>query len=154
MDYIQKKENDIDEEINKMSFDELIYLYLNPHSFVYNKLKPLIEHLKEKNNNIQSKYENLEKDKNSEVNMELKDSLVFNIKQLLNEKKKLQSKSKEEVRVLLKKEIEKYDNPENCFKRLKDKKINFKQFEEQFTKLGKDQNYYYYKLMYEIIKDD
>ena len=153
MDYIQKKENDIDEEINKMSFDELIYLYLNPHSFVYNKLKPLIEHLKEKKNNIQSKYENLEKEKNSEVNMELRDSLVYNIKQLLNEKKKLQSKSKEEVRALLKNELGKYDNPENCFKRLKDKKINVKQFEEQFTKLGKDKNYYYYKLMYEKIKD-
>ena len=154
MDYIQRKEKDIDEEINKMSFDELIYLYLNPHSFIYSKLKPIIEHLKEKNNNIQSKYENLEKDKNSEINMELKDSLIFNIKQKLNEKKKLQSKTKEEVRVLLKNELEKYDNPENCFKRLKDKKIDFKQFEEQFTKLGKDKNYYYYKLMYENIKDN
>ena len=86
--------------------------------------------------------------------MELRDSLVYNIKQLLNEKKKLQSISKEEVRAQLKNELEKYDNPENCFKRLKDKKINLKQFEEQFTKLGKDKNYYYYKLIYEKIKDN
>ena len=154
MDEIKKKEKDLDEELNNMTFDELIYLYLNPHSFVYNKLRPLIDHVKEKNNKIQSKYENLEKQKNLEVSLETKDSLIFNIRQLLNEKKKLKSKSKEEVGELLKKELEKYDNPENCFKRLKDKKINFKQFEEQFTGLGKDKNYYYYKLLYDKINEN
>ncbi len=154
MNYIKKKENDLDEELNKMSFDELIYLYFNPHSFIYNKLKPLMEQLKEKNRNIQSMYEDLEKNKNSEVKIELKNSLIFNIKQLLYEKKQFQSQSKEEVRALLINELDKYDTPENCFKRFKDKKINFEQFEEQFKRLGKDKNYYYYKLIYDKLKDD
>ncbi len=164
MNDVEQKENTLRNEINKMSFEELIYLNMNPNYFVYNKLKPLIDEIKAKNEQIQLKQKNLqniEENKNYEniketfAIKEQIDSLNVNINKLIEERDKLQYKTtKNEFLQLLDNELKNFENPEKCFTKLRDGKINPEEFEKQFSLFGKGKNYYYYKLIYDRINND
>ena len=164
MNYIKEKEKEIEREINKMSIDELLYLKLNPNSYVYNKLKPQIEQIQAKNKEVLLKKEKLQQinknieNKNISETDKLKeqiDKLYLNINNLLMQKENLNSKiPKNEFIRLLDNEIKKFDNPEACFSRLKSGKTDSKKFEKEFGNLGREKNYYYYKLIYDRIKND
>ena len=160
MDYIKEIEN----EINKMSIEELLFLKLNPNYYVYNKLKPQIEQIKKKKQRVQSKLEELENVQAIKENEDMRETTIlkdkieklnYNIKNLLEEKDKLSKKiPKNEFLNALNYEIKVFNNPDSCFARFKDKKINFEQFEKEYAELGKGKNYYYYKLIYDRIKED
>ena len=160
MEYAEEIEN----EINNMSIEELLYLKLNPNYFVYNKLKPQIDQIKKQKQRVQSKQEELENVQTVKINEDIKDTvklkeqidkLSSNINKLLKEKDILSSKMpKNEFLNELDNEMKKMDNPEACFSRLKDKKIDLEQFEKEFAELGKGKKFYYYKLIYDRIKDD
>ena len=164
MNYLQEKENEIVREINKMSMEELLYLDLNPNFFVYNKLKKQIEEIQAQNKQVQMKQEKYQNIANSIANEDMKETLMLkdqieklylHINKLLAEKEKLNYKiPKNEFLSLLENELKKYDNPDMCFLRLKDKIIDLEEFEKQFAELGKGNNYYYYKLIYKRIKND
>ena len=163
MDYIQEKENEIKNEINNMSIQELIYLNLNPNYFVYNKLKPQIKAIHDQNRQVQIKLEQLRDRKDNISNKDMKKALIFkeqieninsHIDQLSKEKNKLIFKiSKDEFISLLEKELKKFESPESCYRRFKKGK-NLEEFEKEFKVLGKEKNYYYYKLILERIKND
>ena len=164
MNYALKKEKEIEKEINSMSLEELLYLDLNPNYFVYNHLKPQIEQIKDRQKQIQMKQEELQNRTNYLAREELKEThmlreqiekLYFHIDKLLAERENLNYKiPKDEFLNLLDNELKEINNPDICFSKLKEKKINFQEFEKQFAQLGKNQNYYYYKLIYERIKND
>ena len=164
MNYLEQKENIIKKEINKMSFEELIYLNMNTNYFVYNKLKPEIEEIKAKNEQIQLKQQKLQNIQENITNKHIQETIALkeqidvldkNINILLAERDKLNYKiPKNEFLNLLDIELKKFENPENCFNRLKEGIIDSEEFEKQFTILGKGKNYYYYKLIYDRIKND
>ena len=164
MNYYQEKEQEILNEINKMTIEELIYLNYNPNYFIYNKLKPQIEEIQNKNKQIQLKQEKLqnmkEKLENENINETIKlkeqiEMLNYKIDKLIKERDNLNCKiPKNEFLSLLENELKKYENPESCFAKLKQGIIDSDEFERQFTKLGKEKNYYYYKLIYDRIKND
>ena len=149
--------NEIEYEINKMSLEELIYLELNSSMYIYKKLSPKIEQLKKLGNEINSMEEefNLLKFQKNDFDNNLKEQIENNstlINNLLEEKKILDSKvSKNEFIKLLNDELKKFDNPESCFNRFKDGIIDYNEFKRQYLKLGKDKNYYYYKLISDVI---
>ena len=164
MNYVEQKENIIKKEINKMSFEELIYLNMNQNYFVYNKLKPEIEEIKAKNNKIQLKQQKLQNIEENFTNENIKQTIALkeqiealdkNINKLLAERDKLTYKiPKNEFLNLLDNELKKFKNPENCFNRLKEGIIDSEEFEKEFISLGKGKHYYYYKLIYDRIKND
>ena len=164
MNYVEQKENTLRNEINKMSFEELIYLNMNPNFFVYNKLKPLIDEIKDKNKQIQlkqQKLQNIEENINNENIKEIFaikekiDALDVNVNKLIEERDRLQNKiPKNEFLQLLDTELKNFENPEKCFTKLREGKINPEEFEKQFSLLGKGKNYYYYKLIYDRINND
>ena len=164
MNDYQEKEQEIINEINKMTIEELIYLNYNPNYFIYNKLKPQIEEIQNKNKQIQLKQENLQNIKEKIENENLSETfklkeqietLNFKIDKLIKERDILIYKMpKNDFLPLLEKELKQNENPESCFAKLKAGKINFDQFEREFSKFGKDKNYYYYKLIYDRIKND
>ena len=164
MNDYQEKEQEIINEINKMTIEELIYLNYNPNYFIYNKLKPQIEEIQNKNKQIQLKQENLQNIKEKIENENLSETfklkeqietLNFKIDKLIKERDNLMYKMpKSEFLPLLERELKQNENPESCFAKLKEGKINFDQFEREFSKFGKDKNYYYYKLIYDRIKND
>ncbi len=164
MNYVEEKENTLKNEINKMSFEELIYLNMNPNFFVYNKLKPLIDEIKDKNKQIQlkqQKLQNIEENINNENIKEIFaikekiDALDVNVNKLIEERDRLQNKiPKNEFLQLLDTELKNFENPEKCFTKLREGKINPEEFEKQFSLLGKGKNYYYYKLIYDRINND
>ena len=149
--------NEIEYEINKMSLEELIYLELNSNMYIYKKLSPKIEQLKKLGNEINSMEEefNLLKFQKNDFDNNLKEQIENNstlINNLLEEKKILDSKvTKNEFIKLLNDELKKFDNPESCFNRFKDGIIDYNEFKKQYLKLGKDKNYYYYKLISDVI---
>ena len=161
MENIKEKEkllkNEIENEINKMSLEELLYLELNQNFYIYSKLNPQIEKMKKLGNEINTIEEefNLLKIQKSDFDNDLKEQFednVANINKLMEEKKKLDIKvSKTEFINLLNNELKKFENPESCFNRLKDGTINYNEFKKQFAELGKGKNYYYYKLIYDKI---
>ena len=164
MNYAQKKEKEIEKEINRMSLEELLYLNLNPNYFVYNHLKPQIEQIKDQHQKIQKKQEQLQNMVNNAKNEDLKEThilkeqiekLYMRINKLLAEKENLNYKiPKNEFLLLLDNELKLLNNPDICFSKLKEGKIDLQEFEKQFAQLGKGENYYYYKLIYERIKND
>jgi len=149
--------DEIEYEINKMSLEELTFLELNPNLYIYKKLGPKIEQIKKLGNEIKSMEEefSLLKFQKNDFDNNLKDQIENNsaiIKSLLEEKKKLDSKvSKSEFIKLLNDELKKLDNPDSCFNRFKDGIIGYNEFKKQFFNLGKDKNYYYYKLISDVI---
>ena len=148
--------NEIEYEINKMSLEELLYLELNPNLYIYSKLSPQIEKLKQLGNEINTMQEefNLLKFQKTDFDGNLKEQFEKNyeaVNKLIEERKKLENKfSKNEFIDLLNNELKNFDNPDSCFNRFKDKKINYEEFKKQFSELGKEKNYYYYKLMYNL----
>ena len=164
MNYAQEKENEIKNEINKMSIEELIYLNLNPSYFVYNKLKPQIEEIQAKHKTIQLKQQKLQNIKENKANEDMKQTIILKeqienldlqINQLIKERDNLNYKiPKNEFLPLFENELKQIKNPENCFLRLKNGIIDSDQFEKEFSELGKGKNYYYYKLIYDRIKND
>ena len=164
MNDYQEKEQEIINEINKMTIEELIYLNYNPNYFIYNKLKPQIEEIQNKNKQIQLKQEKLqnmkEKIENENISETIKlkeqiETLNYKIDKLIKERDNLNYKiPKNEFLYLLENELKKYDNPESCFAKLKQRIIDSDEFERQFTNFGKGKNYYYYKLIYDRIKND
>ena len=149
--------NEIEYEISKMSLEELIYLELNSNMYIYKKLSPKIEQLKKLGNEINSMEEefNLLKFQKNDFDNNIKEQIENNstlINKLLEEKKILDSKvTKNEFIKLLNDELKNFDNPESCFNRFKDGIIDYNEFKRQYLKLGKDKNYYYYKLISDII---
>ena len=149
--------DEIEYEINKMSLEELTFLELNPNLYIYEKLGPKIEQIKKLGNEIKSMEEefSLLKFQKNDFDNNLKEQIENNsaiIKSLLEEKKKLDSKvSKSEFIKLLNDELKKLDNPDSCFNRFKDGIIDYNEFKKQFFNLGKDKNYYYYKLISDVI---
>ena len=149
--------DEIEYEINKMSLEELTFLELNPNLYIYKKLGPKIEQIKKLGNEIKSMEEefSLLKFQKNDFDNNLKEQIENNsaiIKSLLEEKKKLDSKvSKSEFIKLLNDELKKLDNPDSCFNRFKDGIIDYNEFKKQFFNLGKDKNYYYYKLISDVI---
>ena len=149
--------DEIEYEINKMSLEELTFLELNPNLYIYKKLGPKIEQIKKLGNEIKSMEEefSLLKFQKNDFDNNLKEQIENNsaiIKSLLEEKKNLDSKvSKSEFIKLLNDELKKLDNPDSCFKRFKDGIIDYNEFKKQFFNLGKDKNYYYYKLISDVI---
>ena len=164
MDYIHNKERELEQDIKKMSIDDLLYLDMNPNYYVYNKLKPQIEQIQNQYKQVRQKQENLQYINKKKQNENMKETLRLkneieqlnsHINELLIEKNKCNTKfSKNDFLALLDNELKKIDNPESCFSKLKDKNINSKEFQKEFTNLGKGQNYYYYKLIYDRIKND
>ena len=151
--------NEIEYEINKMSLEELLYLELNPNLYIYSKLSPQIEKLKQLGNEINTMQEefNLLKFQKTDFDGNLKEQFQKNyeaVNKLIEERKKLENKfSKNEFIDLLNNELKNFDNPDSCFNRFKDKKINYEEFKKHFSELGKEKNYYYYKLMYDKISN-
>ena len=47
-------EKEIEDEINKMSLDELLYLELNPNQFIYSKLSSQIENIRKLEKEVNS----------------------------------------------------------------------------------------------------
>ena len=164
MDFIEEKKNEIKNEINKMSLEELLYLQLNPNYFIYNKMKPQIEQIKKQNNQVQSKQKKLDDIYHKQANEDMNDTNILknhieqintNIKRLIMKRDNIKNNiPKDEFLNLLNDELKKMDNPDACFSRLKEKKIDAKQFQKEFAELGKQKNYYYYKLIYDRIKND
>ena len=146
-------QKEIENEIDNMTFEELLYLQMNPNLFIYNKLKPQIENLKQIWNELKFMEEDLNsiKNKKLEDNNELKQQFInYNniINRLIQEKNNLESKeSKSEFINLLDKEIKNFDSPVECFNRFKDGKSNYDEFQKEFSELGKGKRYFYYKLM-------
>ena len=130
---------------------------MNPNLFIYNKLKPQIENLKQLGNELKLMEEDLNsiKNKNIEDSKELQQQFLnYNndINRLIKEKNMLEhNESKSEFINLLDKEIKNFDSPDECYNRFKDGKINYNEFQKQFSELGKGKNYYYYKLIYDKI---
>ena len=50
--------NEIESEIDKMSMEELLYLEFNQNYYIYSKLKPQIEKMKQLGNEIKTMEEN------------------------------------------------------------------------------------------------
>ena len=149
--------NEIENEINKMSLEELLYLELNPNFYIYSKLTPQIEHLKKFGNEVNTMQEGFYsmKFQKTDFDSNLKEQFeknYTNVNKLIDERKNLETKvPKNEFIKLLDNEIKNFDNPEKCFNRLKDGKIDYNEFKKQFAELGKGKNYYYYKLIYDKI---
>ena len=157
----QEKENslemEIENEINKMSLEELLYLELNPNQYIYNKLLPQIENIKKLENQLKTMKDefNLLKFHKSDNDNRLKELYTKNysdITILLEKRKKLESKiPKNEFIKLLNAEIKNFDNPEACYNSFKEGIIDYDEFKKRFSKLGIGKNYYYYKLLYDKI---
>ena len=164
MDYIHEKENEIKNEINNMTIEELIYLNLNSNYFVFNKLKSQIDEIKAQNKQVQLKQQQLKNIKDNITSEDMNKALILkdqieninsNIKQLIEEKNKLNFKMpKKDFIPLLENELKKFESPESCYGRFKDGIINLEEFEKEFKVLGKEKNYYYYKLIADRIKND
>ena len=164
MDFIEEKKKEIKNEINKMSLEELLYLQLNPNYYIFNKMKPQIEQIKQQNNQVQSKQKKLDDIYHKQANEDMNDTNILkshieqintNIKKLIMKRGNIKNNiPKDEFLNLLNDELKKMDNPDACFARLKDKKIDAKQFQKEFAELGKQKKYYYYKLIYDRIKND
>ena len=151
-------EKEIEEEIDKMSMDELLYLELNPNQYIYSKLKSQIENIKtlEKEVNSMKDEFSLMKFQKLNVDDKLKEQYEKNYKtvnKLFDEKNKLENKlTKNEFINKFNDELKNFNNPDECLNKWKDGKINYNEFKKQFSELGKGKNYYYYKLIYDKIK--
>ena len=146
-------ENEIENEINKMSLEELQYLELNPNHYIYSKLNSQIENIKKLEIDVNSmrdefasmKYQKLDVDDKLKEQYENNYKYVNN---LLEERRKLDYKlTKNEFINLLNIELKKFNNPDGLFNQMKDGKINYDEFKKQFSELGNGKNYYFYKLI-------
>ena len=146
-------ENEIENEINKMSLEELQYLELNPNHYIYSKLNSQIENIKKLEIDVNSmrdefasmKYQKLDVDDKLKEQYENNYKYVNN---LLEERRKLDYKlTKNEFINLFNIELKKFNNPDGLFNQMKDGKINYDEFKKQFSKLGNGKNYYFYKLI-------
>ena len=134
-----KISNKLFEKTNKMKEEEILLLL--------DKYWEILQNIKENKN-----YENI---KETFAIKEQIDSLNVNINKLIEERDKLQYKvTKNEFLQLLDTELKNFENPEKCFTKLREGKINPEEFEKQFSLLGKGKNYYYYKLIYDRINND
>ena len=149
--------NEIESEIDKMSMEELLYLEFNQNYYIYSKLKPQIEKMKQLGNEIKTmeenfislKYQKCDADNNLKQQFE---NNMASVNKLIEQKKKLNYKiSKDEFINSLNEEMKYFDNPESCFKRLSQGTVNFEQFKEQFSELAKEKKYYYYKMLMDKI---
>ena len=150
-------EKQIENEIDKMSLGELLYLELNPNNYIYSKLKPQIDNIKKLEKEISAMKEEFDllKVQGIDADCRLKEDYEKNyakLNSLLEERNRLNVKvSKDEFKNLLNTEIKKFEGPGTCFNKFKDGKINYEEFKKQFAELGRGKNYYYYKLIYEKI---
>ena len=150
-------EKEIEDEINKMSLDELLYLELNPNQFIYSKLSSQIENIKKLEKEVNSMKDefSLMKFQKLDVDDKLKEQYENSYKKinkLLEEKNKLEYKlTKKEFINQFSSELKKFNNPDECLYKWKGGKINYNEFKKQFSELGKGKNYYYYKLIYDKI---
>ena len=149
-------EKEIQDEIDKMSLDELLYLELNPNQFIYSKLSSQIENIKKLEKEVNSMKDefSLMKFQKLDVDDKLKEQYENNnktINKLLEEKNKLEYKlTKKEFIDQFRAELKK-NHPDEYLNKWKDGKINYNEFKKQFSELGKGKNYYYYKLIYDKI---
>ena len=149
-------EKEIQDEIDKMSLDELLYLELNPNQFIYSKLSSQIENIKKLEKEVNSMKDefSLMKFQKLDVDDKLKEQYENNYKtinKLLEEKNKLEYKlTKKEFIDQFRAELKK-NHPDEYLNKWKDGKINYNEFKKQFSELGKGKNYYYYKLIYDKI---
>ena len=149
-------EKEIEDEINKMSLDELLYLELNPNQFIYSKLNSQIENIRKLEKEVNSMKDefSLMKFQKLDVDDKLKEQYENNYKtinKLLEEKNKLEYKlTKKEFIDQFRAELKK-NHPDEYLNKWKDGKINYNEFKKQFSELGKGKNYYYYKLIYDKI---
>ena len=156
MSYGDEKIKQIENEILNMQLSDLIYLDLNPHSYVCKKLEKEIQQTQALGNKVQSKYDSIQRQKisvqgNEQLMSEI-EKLSNDINQLLKEKQKLSDKKKCS-RMFENKIKEIFRTPEDCFKDFKDGKMNLAKFKEQFAEMGKGENYYYYKIINDKIKN-
>ena len=161
MHNIQEKEKslemEIENEINKMSLEELLYLELNPNQYIYNKLRPQIENIKKLENEVNTMKDEFDllKFQKSDADNSLKEQYQKNyadITKLLEIRKSLDSKiPKNEFIKILNAQIKNFDNPDTCYNNFKEGIIDYNEFKKRFSQLGIDKNYYYYKLIYDKI---
>ena len=89
--------NEIENEINKMSLEELLYLELNPNFYIYSKLTPQIEHLKKFGNEVNTMQEGFYsmKFQKTDFDSNLKEQFeknYSNVNKLIDERKNLETK--------------------------------------------------------------
>ena len=90
-------EKEIEEEIDKMSMDELFYLELNPNQYIYSKLKSQIENIKKLEKEVNSMKDEFSLMKFQKLNVDdkLKEQYENNYKtvnKLFEEKNNLENK--------------------------------------------------------------
>lgn len=157
----------IENEIDKMSIEDLLFVQLNPQSYISEKFKPEINNCNRLIQEIQSNTEilkqkemqsNLKKQQELETFGKLKTEIEQTkdrINKLLLEKQQYNvTPSKKEFIQNMEGEMKKkFRTPDMYFKDLISGKINIEEFGTKFKELGTDKNYYYYKVLVDKIKE-
>ena len=164
---MDKKFEEFEKEIDKMSEEEMLYVRLTPHEYLIKKFGTQINHSKEliqdiDNNigNIKANEEEANKQNTNLLNECNKLKLEIEqtkqrINKLLLEKQGYNKRpNKKEFITDLDLEIKsKFKTPDNCFKDFLSNKMTIDQFGEKMKEMGQWKNYYYYKVLSDKLKE-
>ena len=162
-----KKWEEIEKDIDKMTLEELLYVRMAPQTYlnkVYNKelkeTESLIQQIESNSENIKRNEEIVRNQQTTILNEcnQLKSEIEASkdrINELLNEKSKLSKKpNKANFIYELDNEIKKsFTTPDVYFKQFLTKKINQDIFVEKLRECATGKNYYYYKILSDKLKE-
>ena len=167
MDFDQKKFEEIEKEVDKMTLEELLFVRMAPQTFINKKYENMIKN----SNQLISEIETSNIDiKRNEDEINRQKSIIYNecrnfkneieqsqvrINNLINQKNQLIQKPKKEAFISeLDGEIRKnFKTPDNCFREFLAKKITQDDFFDFMKKCGTGKDYYYYKILSDKLKE-
>ena len=158
---------EIENEIDKMSFEELLYVRMAPQAYIMKKYEKelsgcnnLITEIKRNNDEIKKNEDAINNQKAqilSECNklkMEIEQSKDRINKLMLQKNKINKIPTKAEFINALDNDIKtNFKTPDNYFREFLSKKITQSEFTEKLKQCGTGKNYYYYKILSDKLKE-
>ena len=158
---------EIEQEIDKMNLEELLFVRMAPQTFINKKFENKLKESEKLIREIESNKDNLKKNEETikiqqnqiltqctQLKMEIEQS-KDRINKLMQQKMQLNKQpTKEEFINLLDNEMrKKFKTPDNYFKEFLTKKISEDEFIDKLKELGTGKNYYYYKILSDKLKE-
>ena len=162
-----EKLNEINQEIDQMSLEELLYLRMSPQTYISKKFEKeikdsenLINEIEQNNQNAKKNEEEINAQNNSILNecnklkMEIEQT-KDRINKLRIQKNQINKQpTKNEFIVSLEREIKNnFKTPDSYFREFCSKKISQSEFEDAMKNLATGKNYYYYKILLDKLKE-
>ena len=162
-----EKLNEINQEIDQMSLEELLYLRMSPQTYISKKFEKeikdsenLINEIEQNNQNAKKNEEEINAQNNSILNecnklkMEIEQT-KDRINKLMIQKNQINKQpTKNEFIVSLEREIKNnFKTPDSYFKEFCSKKISQSESEDAMKNLATGKNYYYYKILLDKLKE-